>query len=80
MEPYTVCKIIINCKIYINMVVTCKENKILNLSWSKYKSTGKMIFSKWKAIKQKKSKKNKTKQTNNKKKNEISINNANYAL
>ena len=62
MEPYTVCKIIINCKIYINMVVTCKENKILNLSWSKYKSTGKMIFSKWKAIKQKKSKKNKTKQ------------------
>ena len=70
MEPYTVCKIIINCKIYINMVVTCKENKILNFSWSKYKSTGKMIFSKWKAIKQKKSKKkqNKTKQTNNKKK------------
>ena len=62
MEPYTVCKIIINCKIYINMVVTCKENKILNFSWSKYKSTGKMIFSKWKAIKQKKSKKNKTKQ------------------
>ena len=44
------------------MVVTCKENKILNFSWSKYKSTGKMIFSKWKAIKQKKSKKNKTKQ------------------
>ena len=68
MEPYTVCKIIINCKIYINMVVTCKENKILNFSWSKYKSTGKMIFSKWKEIKQKKSKKNKTKQTNNKKK------------
>ena len=66
MKPYTVCKIIINCKIYINMVVTCKENKILNFSWSKYKSTGKMIFSKWKAIKQKKIKKktkqNKTKQ------------------
>lgn len=64
MTPYTVCKIIINCKIYINMAVTCKENKILNFSWSKYKSTGKMIFSKWKAIKQKESKKNKTKQTN----------------
>ena len=68
MTPYTVCKIIINCKIYINMAVTCKENKILNFSWSKYKSTGKMIFSKWKAIKQKKIKKktkqNKTKQTN----------------
>ena len=50
------------------MAVTCKENKILNFSWSKYKSTGKMIFSKWKAIKQKKIKKktkqNKTKQTN----------------
>ena len=79
MTPYTVCKIIINCKIYINMVVTCKENKILNFSWSKYKAPGKMIFSKWKAIKQKEIKKTKQNKTNKQKK-EISINNANYAL
>ena len=79
MTPYTVCKIIINCKIYINMVVTCKENKILNFSWSKYKAPVKMIFSKWKAIKQKEIKKTKQNKTNKQKK-EISINNANYAL
>ena len=38
-----------------------------------------MIFSKWKAIKQKEIKKTKQNKTNKQKK-EISINNANYAL
>ena len=60
-------------------MVTCKENKILNFSWSKYKAPVKMIFSKWKAIKQKEIKKTKQNKTNKQKK-EISINNANYAL